>query len=142
MIYVKKEDNEIKAFAEQKENTIAITEEQWINSGYGMYCNIIDNQFIITEAPQSSLEQLKQEKIKELKNNCQNYICSVYPIFKQVNIINKLSEYTNKEKKTMNEFIEKQRTICNKKEDEINDTNSKEELDNVNTNFEAVENNK
>ena len=45
-------------------------------------------------APVKTLEELKGEKIQQLKNNCQNYIYSIYPIYKQLNIINILDGYT------------------------------------------------
>ena len=38
-----------------------------------------------------TLEELKQEKIRELKDNCSNYIYSQYPIHKQLNIANGLA---------------------------------------------------
>jgi len=62
----------------------------------------------------------KEKKIKELRENCQNYILSVYPIYKQLNIINPLSDYSNEDKFAMNEFIDNQRKICASKEEEIN----------------------
>ena len=42
-----------------------------------------------TEKP---LEELKQEKIQELKNNCQKYIYSKYPIYKQLNAASGLAQ--------------------------------------------------
>ncbi|WP_294403128.1 hypothetical protein [uncultured Clostridium sp.] len=84
-----------------------------------------------TVRPEPSLEELKQEKIAELKQNCQNYIYSVYPIYKQMNIINPLSDYSNEDRITMNAFLDEQRAICNSKEEEINEAISEEELDNI-----------
>lgn len=78
-----------------------------------------------------TLEELKQEKIKELKQNCQDYIYSVYPIYKQMNIINPLSDYSNEDRTIMNNFLDEQREICNSKEEEINDAISKEELEDI-----------
>ena len=84
-----------------------------------------------TEAPQPTLEELKQEKIKELRQNCQDYIYSVYPIYKQMNIINPLSDYSNEDRITMNAFLDKQRTICNEKEKQINEAESREEIEEI-----------
>ena len=81
-----------------------------------------------TEVP---LEQLKQEKIKELKQNCQDYIYSVYPIYKQMNIINPLSDYSNEDRIAMNAFLDKQRAICNEKEKQINEAKSREEIEEI-----------
>lgn len=84
-----------------------------------------------TVRPEPSLEELKQEKIKELKQNCQDYIYSVYPIYKQMNIINPLSDYSNEDRIAMNAFLDKQRAICNEKEKQINEAKSREEIEEI-----------
>lgn len=84
-----------------------------------------------TEKPEPSLEELKQEKIKELKQNCQDYIYSVYPIYKQMNIINPLYDYSNEDRISMNAFLDKQRAICNEKEKQINEAESMEEIEEI-----------
>ena len=91
------------------------------------------------EIIEPTLEELKQEKIKELKQNCQDYIYSVYPIYKQMNIINPLSDYSNEDKITMNAFLDKQRAICNEKEKQINEAKSWEKLNMIVIDFEKVE---
>lgn len=78
-----------------------------------------------------TLEELKQEKIKELRQNCQDYIYSVYPIYKQMNIINPLSDYSNEDRIAMNAFLDKQRAICNEKEKQINKAESMEEIEEI-----------
>lgn len=91
------------------------------------------------EITKPSLEELKQEKIKELKQNCQDYIYSVYPIYKQMNIINPLSDYSNEDRIAMNAFLDKQRAICNEKEKQINEAKSREKLNMIVIDFEKVE---
>ena len=65
-----------------------------------MYKNINGVRFLMTQEEEKalldlskksekSLEELKAEKIQELKNNCKSYIFSIYPIDKQLNIINR-----------------------------------------------------
>lgn len=83
--------------------------------------------------PQKSLEELKQEKIQELKNNCQNYIYSKYPIYKQLNAASGLA--TEEEISQMITFIQKARLICEEKEQEINSVKTQNELENISTNF-------
>ena len=83
-----------------------------------------------TEKP---LEELKQEKIQELKNNCQNYIYSKYPIYKQLNAASGLT--TEEEISQMITFIQKARLICEEKEQEINSAKTQNELENISTNF-------
>ena len=91
------------------------------------------------EIIEPTLEELKQEKIKELKQNCQDYIYSIYPIYKQMNIINPLSDYSNEDRITMNAFLDKQRAICNEKEKQINEAKSREKLNMIVIDFEKVE---
>ena len=86
-------------------------------------------------AQQKPLEELKAEKIQELKNNCMNYIYSVYPIYKQLNIINPLSDYSNEDKEEMNIFIDKNRKICKEKEELIKKAKYEEELKKINIDF-------
>ena len=83
-----------------------------------------------TEKP---LEELKQEKIQELKNNCQNYIYSKYPIYKQINVANGLA--TEEEISQMITFIQKARLICEEKEQQINSVKIQKELEKIPTNF-------
>ena len=83
-----------------------------------------------TEKP---LEELKQEKIKELKNNCQKYIYSKYPIYKQINAANGLA--TEEEISQMITFIQQTRLICEEKEQQIKYLSTKKELEKININF-------
>lgn len=86
-------------------------------------------------APVKTLEELKGEKIQQLKNNCQNYIYSIYPIYKQLNISNILDGYTEEDKQNMNSFINSNRNIYKEKKELINNANSQEEIDNIDINF-------
>ena len=86
-------------------------------------------------AQQKPLEELKAEKIQELKNNCMNYIYSVYPIYKQLNIINPLSDYSDEHREEMNIFIDKNRKICKEKEELIKKAKYEEELKKINIDF-------
>ena len=83
--------------------------------------------------PEKTLEELKQEKIRELKDNCSNYIYSQYPIHKQLNIANGLA--TEEEISQMITFIQKARLICEEKEQQINSVKTQKELEKISTNF-------
>lgn len=88
--------------------------------------------------PNQDIEILKENKISELKDNCNKYILSVYPYYKQMNIINPLSDYTIDDRIKMNEFIDLQRSICSSKKLEINqayEENDIEKLKNINIDF-------
>ena len=79
------------------------------------------------------LEELKQEKIQELKSNCSNYIYSKYPIFKQLNIANGLA--TNEEVGQMASFIGQAKLTCEDIEQQINSAKTQKELEKISTNF-------
>lgn len=85
--------------------------------------------------PEKSLEQLKAEKIKELKNNCMNYIYSVYPVYKQLDIINPLNDYPIERKEAMNIFIDENRNICKEKEKLIKKAKNQKELEEIDIEF-------
>lgn len=80
-----------------------------------------------------TLEELKQEKIKELKANCSNYIYSQYPIHKQLNIANGLA--TEEEISQMITFIQQARLICEDIEQQINSVKTQKDLEKISTNF-------
>ena len=80
-----------------------------------------------------TLEELKQEKIRELKDNCSNYIYSKYPIFKQLNIANGLA--TNEEVEQMVSFIGQAKLTCEEIEQKIDSAKTQNELENISTNF-------
>ena len=84
-------------------------------------------------APQKPFEELKEEKIQELKNNCQKYIYSKYPIYKQLNAASGLA--TEEEISQMITFIQKARLICEEKEQQINSVKTQKELEKISTNF-------
>ena len=91
--------------------------------------------FEIEKKIEKTLEDLKQEKIAQLKNNCQNYIYSVYPIYKQLDIINPLSDYPIEKKEEMNIFIDKNRNICKEKEELIKKARTQKKVEEINIEF-------
>ena len=81
------------------------------------------------------LDKLKEEKIEQLKYNCKNYIFSIYPIDKQLNIINPLNDYTEEDRINMNIFINKNRNICSEKEELIKKAETQKELEEIDIKF-------
>lgn len=81
------------------------------------------------DEPEIDIKYLQEEKIKQLKENCSNYIYSIYPIHKQLNIINPLSDFPEEKIIEMNEFLDLQRIFCNEKEVLINEATTAEELE-------------
>lgn len=92
-----------------------------------------DGWYLKGHAPQKPLEDLKKEKIQELKNNCQNYIYSKYPIYKQLNAASGLA--TEDEISEMSSFIQQTRLICEDIEQQINSVKTQKELEKISTNF-------
>ena len=101
-------------------------EEFEVEQGY-------DGWYLKGHAPQKPLEDLKKERIQELKNNCQNYIYSKYPIYKQINVANGLA--TEEEISQMITFIQKARLLCKEIEQKINSVKTQKELEKISTNF-------
>lgn len=89
--------------------------------------------FDIEEEYIKPLEELKQEKIQELKANCSNYIYSKYPIHKQLNVANGLA--TGEEISEMSSFIQQTRIICKNIEQQINSVKTQKDLEKISTNF-------
>ena len=87
----------------------------------------------LTKKKEKPLEELKQVKIQELKNNCQKYIYSKYPIYKQLNAANGLA--TEEEINLMNSFINETRLLCKEIEQKINSAKALRELEKISTNF-------
>ena len=85
--------------------------------------------------PVKTLEELKEEKIKQLEKNCEDYIFSVYSVAKQLNIINPLNDYTEEDKQNMNIFINKNRNICKEKKELIKKAKNQKELEEIGIKF-------
>ena len=120
-------DKKLVIFSKKKNEKYGIITEGEVERGYD------NNYYIKGYAPQKPLEELKQEKIRELKDNCSNYIYSQYPIHKQLNIANGLA--TEEEISEMTTFIQKARLICEDIEQKINSVKTQKELEKISTNF-------
>lgn len=56
----------------------------------------------------------EEQRINQIESRCNQAIESVYPIYKQINITNLLSPYTEDDKDVMKSFIDSKRAICHK----------------------------
>ena len=59
-------------------------------------------------------EEINDIRIQQLESKCNQAIESVYPIYKQINITNLLTPYTEEDREVMNAFIDSKRAICHK----------------------------
>lgn len=117
-------------FTQQKYNELVsyANSNNCIIEDKGDYYETVEIEII-----EPTLEELKQEKIQQLKNNCSNCIYAVYPLFKQINLVNGL--YTEQEKTEYDTFISEKRTLCDTKEQEILNASTVEEINNINIEF-------
>lgn len=70
----------------------------------------IEDKDIITEDKAEG----EKDRIRQIESKCNQAIESVYPIYKQINITNLLTPYTEEDKEVMKAFIDSKRAICHK----------------------------
>ena len=71
-------------------------------------------------------EQREQQRINQIETKCNQVIEAVYPIYKQLNITNLLTPYTEEDRDVMKAFIDNKRAICHKA---IDDGTKAEDVD-------------
>ena len=59
-------------------------------------------------------EQIEQQRIQEIEAKCNQSIETIYPIYKQINITNLLTPYTEEDREVMKVFIDSKRAVCHK----------------------------
>ena len=70
----------------------------------------IEDKEIITEDEAES----EKDRILQIESKCNQIIESIYPIYKQINITNLLTPYTEQDKDVMKAFIDSKRAIYHK----------------------------
>ena len=60
------------------------------------------------------IEKKETQRIQQIEPRCNQSIESVYPIYKQINITNLLTPYTEENREYMRAFIDNKRVICHK----------------------------
>lgn len=56
----------------------------------------------------------EEQRIQQIESKCNQAIEAVYPIYKQINITNLLTPYTEQDRDAMKAFIDNKRAICHK----------------------------
>ena len=59
-------------------------------------------------------EEIDIIRIQEIEAKCNQSIEAIYPIYKQINITNLLTPYTEEDRDVMKAFIDSKRAICHK----------------------------
>ena len=79
---------------------------------------LVPNQFDKWDYTQNkwieNIEKKETQRIQEIESRCNQAIESVYPIYKQINITNLLTPYTEEDRDNMKAFIDSKRAICHK----------------------------
>ena len=71
-----------------------------------------DGKFIVKDF--TTDEQREQQRIQGIETRCNQSIEAIYPIYKQINITNLLTPYTEEDRDIMKTFIDSKRAICHK----------------------------
>ena len=91
---------------------IEVTDEVW-QEALNINANCYENgEFILKDF--TTDEQREKARIQEIESRCNQVIEVVYPIYKQINITNLLTPYTEEDREDMRAFIDSKRAICHK----------------------------
>ena len=91
---------------------IEVTDEVW-QEALNINANCYENgEFILKDFRTD--EQREQQRVQEIESRCNQVIEAVYPIYKQINITNLLTPYTEEDREDMKAFIDSKRAICHK----------------------------
>ena len=101
-----------------------VTDEVWqeaININANCY---EDGKFIVKDF-RTDVE-VEDNRIQGIESRCNRAIEAIYPIYKQINITNLLTPYTEEDRDVMKAFIDSKRAICHKA---IDDGTKAEDVD-------------
>ena len=91
---------------------IEVTDEVW-QEALSINANCYENgEFIVKDF--TTNEQREQQRTQQIEYKCNEVIEAVYPIYKQINITNLLTPYTEEDRDVMKAFIDSKRAICHK----------------------------
>ena len=91
---------------------IEVTDEVW-QEALNINANCYENgEFILKDF--TTDEQKEKARIQQIETKCNQVIEAVYPIYKQINITNLLTPYTEEDREVMKVFIDSKRAICHK----------------------------
>jgi hypothetical protein len=103
---------------------IEVSEEVW-QEALNINANCYENgEFIVKDFRTD--EEIEDTRVQQIKSKCNQAIEAVYPIYKQINITNLLTPYTEEDRDVMKAFIDSKRAICHKA---IDDGTKAEDVD-------------
>ena len=90
----------------------AVTEEDW-QEAISINANCYeDGEFIVKDF--RTPEEIEDIRIQQIESKCNQAVEAIYPIYKQINITNLLTPYTEEDRNVMKAFIDSKRAICHK----------------------------
>ena len=91
---------------------IEVTDEVW-QEALRINANCYENgKFIVKDF--RTEEEKEKQRVQQIESKCNQAIEAVYPIYKQINITNLLTPYTEQDRDVMKAFIDSKRAICHK----------------------------
>jgi dGTP triphosphohydrolase len=91
---------------------IEVTDEVW-QEALNINANCYENgEFVVKDF--RTEEEINKSRIQQIEYECNQAIEDVYPIYKQINITNLLTPYTEEDREDMKAFIDNKRDICHK----------------------------
>ena len=91
---------------------IEVSEKVW-QEALNINANCYENKKFIFKDFRTD-EQREQQRIQQIESKCNQTIEAIYPIYKQINITNLLTPYTEEDRDVMKAFIDSKRAICHK----------------------------
>lgn len=109
------EQGKILGFAKgDTELNIEVSNSKWVE-GQSYNKIIVDGKNVTFEKVDwRTAEEIDNIRIQQIESKCNQVIESVYPIYKQINITNLLTPYTEQDRDVMKAFIDSKRAICHK----------------------------
>ena len=94
-------------------NAIEVTESIWKQRLDDSSLNCYENGKLVKKDFTTD-EQREKQRIQQIEYKCNQSIEAIYPIYKQINITNLLTPYTEQDRDIMKVFIDSKRAICHK----------------------------
>ena len=106
-------------------NAIEVSEDIWKQRLNDSSLNCFENGKLVKK-DFTTYERREQQRVQQIESKCNQSIEAIYPIYKQINITNLLTPYTEQDRDVMKSFIDSKRAICHKA---IDDGTKPEDVD-------------
>ena len=110
-------EGKILGFLNKEEPTdfnIEVSSDIWFEAQYFNKIIIDGDNISFDKVDWRTTKEINEVRIQEIESRCNQVIEAVYPIYKQINITNLLTPYTEEDREAMKAFIDSKRAICHK----------------------------